>query len=80
MDEGVFNVMRNNCNQPDTHSKAGKYGELLSMLLTKNWPKEGQQTHTSSLDPQTVKFLLTWKPMTKYLKFFGKLRSYLPNV
>ena len=72
-------VLTNKCNQPSTHSKVRKYGELLSMFLTKSWPKEGQKTHTSSLDPQTVQFLLTWKPMTGYLKFFGKLRSY-PSI
>lgn len=41
------------------------------MLLTKSWPKEGEQTDTSGLDPRTVEFLLTWKPITGYLKFFG---------
>ena len=73
MEEKIFNLIKKKCNQIDTHSKVGKYGELLSMLLTNSWPKEEQQTHTSSLDPQTVQFLLTWKPMTGYLKFFGKL-------
>ena len=73
MEEQLFNLIKEKCNQIDTHSKVGKYGELLSMLLTKSWPKEEQQTHTSSLDPHTVQFLLTWKPMTGYLKFFGKL-------
>ncbi|XP_022806308.1 E3 ubiquitin-protein ligase rnf213-alpha-like [Stylophora pistillata] len=71
VDERVFYVIKNKCNQPDTHSKAGKYGELLSMFLTKSWPKEGKQTHTSFLDRQTVQFLLTWKPMSGFLKFFG---------
>ena len=72
----VFNTIKNSCTQGDT-GKAGKYGELLSILLTKSWPKEGEKTDTSGLDPRTVEFLLTWKPMTGYLKFFGKPRNLL---
>ena len=41
------------------------------MLLTKSWPKEREQTDRSALDPRTVEFILSWKPMTGYLKFFG---------
>ena len=52
-------------------SKAGKYGQLLSILLTKSWPKENGGTVTVGLDRRTVEFLLTWNPMTGYLKFFG---------
>lgn len=52
-------------------TKAGKYGELLSILLTKSWPKETGGTNRDSLDKRTVEFLLTWNPMAGYLKYFG---------
>ena len=52
-------------------TKAGKYGELLSILLTKSWPRENGGTDRVCLDRRTVEFLLTWKPMTGYFKFFG---------
>lgn len=51
---------------------AVKYGQLLSMLLTKSWPKTPQFQNTSGLDPCTVEFLLTWNPMAGYFRFFGK--------
>ena len=52
-------------------TKAGKYGELLSILLTKSWPKENSGTDSFGLDKRIVEFLLTWNPMAGYLKFFG---------
>lgn len=52
-------------------SKAGKYGELLSILLNKSWPKEDGGTDRIGLDRRSVEFLLSWNPMTGYLKFFG---------
>ncbi|PFX19442.1 E3 ubiquitin-protein ligase RNF213 [Stylophora pistillata] len=74
VDERVFYMIANSCNQRNTRNeKAGKYGELLSMLLTSSWPKERQEERdTSSLDPRTVQFLLTWKPISGYLRFFGE--------
>lgn len=50
---------------------AVKYGQLLSMLLTKSWPKTSQ--NRSGLDPSIVEFLLTWNPMAGYFQFFGNL-------
>ena len=52
-------------------TKAGKCGELLSILLTKSWPKESRETDRVGLDKRTVEFLLTWNPMTGYFIFFG---------
>ena len=53
-------------------TNAGKYGELLSMLLTKSWPKvDGGTDSRIGLDKGTVEFLLSWNPMAGYLKFFG---------
>ena len=52
-----------------SNSKAGKSGELLSMFLTKSWPRDGEQTDACGLDPRTVEFVLTWNPMMGYLKF-----------
>ena len=40
-------------------------------MLTKSWPKENGGTDRVGLDKRTVEFLLTWNPMTGYLKFFG---------
>lgn len=48
-----------------------KCGELLSMLLEKSWPKSTQGANTSGLDPVTVNFLLSWKSMAAYFRFFG---------
>ncbi|KAK2553290.1 E3 ubiquitin-protein ligase rnf213-alpha [Acropora cervicornis] len=48
-----------------------KCGELLSMLLAKSWPKSTQGANTSGLDPVTVNFLLSWKSMAAYFRFFG---------
>ena len=56
---------------------ADKYGELLSMLLTKSWPNKCQDQNTSGLDPCTVEFLLTWNPMVGYFRFFGNLTCYV---
>ncbi|KAL9988403.1 hypothetical protein ACROYT_G002841 [Oculina patagonica] len=50
---------------------AVKYGQLLSMLLTKSWRKTNQPHNSSGLDPGTVEFLLTWNPMAGYFHFFG---------
>ena len=44
---------------------------LLSILLTKSWPKEHSGTNRDGLNKRTVEFLLTWNPMAGYLKFFG---------
>ena len=52
-----------------SNSTAGKSGQLLSTFLTKSWPKGGKQLDSRDLDPLRVEFLLTWKPMTGYLKF-----------
>ncbi|RMX46188.1 hypothetical protein pdam_00007847 [Pocillopora damicornis] len=52
-----------------SNSTAGKSGQLLSTFLTKSWPKVGEQLDSRDLDPLRVEFLLTWKPMTGYLKF-----------
>ena len=60
-------------------TKAGKYGELLSILLTKSWPKENSGGDSVGLDKRTVEFLLTWNPMTGYLKFFG-IKNCVENV
>ena len=49
-----------------------KHGQLLSMLLTKSWPKTAQFDNSSGLDPGAVEFLLTWNPMAGYFQFFGK--------
>ncbi|XP_022800357.1 E3 ubiquitin-protein ligase rnf213-alpha-like [Stylophora pistillata] len=54
-----------------SNSKAGKSGELLSMFLTKSWPKDGEHSDACGLDPRTVEFVLTWNPMIGYLKFFN---------
>lgn len=94
----MFMMIVNSCNQRNTrNANAGKYGELLSMLLTRSWSEEAEnkkqkenrqketqkeaqkETDTSSLDPRAVQFLLTWKPMSGYLKFFGNPTSYLLN-
>ena len=93
----MFMMIVNSCNQRNTsNANAGKYGELLSMLLTRSWPeeaenrkqkenrqketqKEAQKETDTSLDPRAVQFLLTWKPMSGYLKFFGNPTSYLLN-
>ena len=48
-----------------------KCGELLSILLTKSWPKSTQEDVVSRLDHVTVEFLLSWNPMAGYLRFFG---------
>ena len=60
-------------------TKAGKCGELLSILLTKSWPKENIGRDSVGLDKRTVEFLLTWNPMTGYLKFFG-IKNCVENV
>ncbi|PFX17552.1 E3 ubiquitin-protein ligase RNF213, partial [Stylophora pistillata] len=52
-------------------SSAAKYGELLSVLLTKSWPKTDRSHNRSGLDLSTVELLLTWNPMTGYFRFFG---------
>lgn len=63
------------------------------MLLTRSWAKAAEnrkqkenrqketqkETNTSSLDPQTVQFLLTWKPMSTCLKLIGNPASYQSN-
>ena len=59
------------CSVREDAAKAGKYGELLSILLNKSWPKEDSVTDRIGLDRRSVKFLLSWNPMTGYLKFFG---------
>ncbi|KAJ7339375.1 hypothetical protein OS493_005769 [Desmophyllum pertusum] len=69
-EERVFNTLRSSSVRDDP-VKARKYGELLSVLLTKFWPKEGEEIYSSGLDPGTVEFLLTWNSMAGYLKFFG---------
>ena len=50
---------------------AAKYGHLLSVLLTKSWPKTSENQNRSGLDPGIVEFLLTWNPMAEYFHFFG---------
>ncbi|XP_068731195.1 E3 ubiquitin-protein ligase rnf213-alpha-like [Montipora capricornis] len=67
--EHAFRTLQGSILKDD--KRAEKYGELLSMLLTKSWPKRTGKANISSLDPVTVEFLLSWNPMTGYLKFFG---------
>lgn len=67
--EGAFHSLRLSARKDD--SKAGKYGELLSILLSKSWPKEDGGTDRIYLDRRSVEFLLSWNPMTGYLEFFG---------
>ncbi|XP_068735057.1 LOW QUALITY PROTEIN: E3 ubiquitin-protein ligase rnf213-alpha-like [Montipora capricornis] len=66
----AFRTLRRGSSLKDD-KRAEKYGELLSMLLTKSWPKRTGEANISSLDSVTVEFLLSWNPMTGYLKFFG---------
>ena len=65
----AFRTLRSSTQRGD--AGAAKYGHLLSMLLTKSWPKISQNQSRSGLDPCTVDFLLTWNPMAGYFKFFG---------
>ena len=51
--------------------RAEKCGELLSIMLTKSWPKNTREDIPSGLDPVTVEFLLSWNPMPGYFRFFG---------
>lgn len=48
-----------------------KCGKLLSTLLVKSWPKSTLGENTSTLDPVTVEFLLSWNSMAAYFTFFG---------
>ncbi|XP_022801884.1 E3 ubiquitin-protein ligase rnf213-alpha-like, partial [Stylophora pistillata] len=52
-------------------SRAAKYGELLSVLLAKSWPKTHRGRNRSGLDLSIVEFLLTWNPIVEYFRFFG---------
>ena len=66
----AFRSLRSSSQRGD--AGAVKYGQLLSVLLTKSWLKTSQFQNRSGLDPCTVEFLLTWNPMAGYFHFFGK--------